>query len=132
MLFVNGAHEGSRRGQHFIDENENRFLGSQLDSFADHVHKLADSEILGSLPSPFALAMNQLGLTEGTRYFFLSMVGMSVRSAFSQMTCHATQLSKRFPEDAVIRSELTGIRSGYFCRIRSASALRFSGTVTRV
>ena len=26
-------------------------------------------------------------LTEGTRYFFLSIVGISVRSAFSQMTC---------------------------------------------
>ena len=44
-------------------------------------------------------------LTAGTRYFFLSIVGISDFSAFSQMT---------------------GIRSGYFWRIRSASALRLS------
>lgn len=45
------------------------------------------------------------GHTAGTRYFFLSMVGISLFSAFSQ---------------------ITGILSGYFCLIRSASALRLS------
>lgn len=32
--------------------------------------------------------------TEGTKYFFLSMVGMSVLSAFSQMTC-TKEMSQR-------------------------------------
>ena len=41
----------------------------------------------------------------GTRYFFLSISGISERSAFSQ---------------------ITGTRSGYLARIRSASDLRFS------
>jgi hypothetical protein len=43
--------------------------------------------------------------SDGTRYFFLSIVAISDLSTFSQMT---------------------GIRSGYFVRIRSASAFRFS------
>lgn len=64
--------------------------------------------------------------TDGTRYFFLSMVGISVRSAFSQITCSwidATWLIERI---GWMGTTLTGIRSGYFCLIRSASALRFS------
>merc|ERR1719281_222655 len=46
----------------------------------------------------------------GTRYFFLSMSGMSLFSAFSTMT---------------------GILSWYFSRMRAASAWRFSAGVGR-
>ena len=42
----------------------------------------------------------------GTKYFFLSMSGMSERAS---------------------RSQITGTRSGYLLRMRSASDLRFSG-----
>jgi hypothetical protein len=71
------------------------------------------------------------------------MVGMSVLSAFSQITYNDTQgISIQAPAHGVLRSRFgdpskdrvvkierrirTGMRSGYFCLIRSASALRFS------
>ena len=43
-------------------------------------------DISGSL----SVTWSQGSRTEGTRYFFLSIVGISVLSAFSQMTCSQT------------------------------------------
>jgi hypothetical protein len=62
-------------------------------------------------------------LTEGTKYFFLSIVGISVRSAFSQMTYGSMVEVAHKPCTETL---LTGMRSGYFCRILSASAFRLS------
>jgi len=55
------------------------------------------------------------------------MVAMSLFSTFSQMTYSEAMVSftVRLRLEAQARV-LTGMRSAYFCRMRSASALRFS------
>jgi len=57
----------------------------------------------------------------GTRYFFLSIVAISDFSTFSHITCNC-QLRRLLR----LFYPLTGIRSAYFCLMRSASALRRS------
>ena len=47
MFLVNGAHQSGSRGQDFIDEDENRFLGAELYSLPDNVDKLANGEVGG-------------------------------------------------------------------------------------
>lgn len=67
--------------------------------------------------------------TDGTRYFFLSIVGISVLSAFSQMTYreyHAQHAADKWAASGGLGEQRTGILSGYFCLMRSASALRLS------
>lgn len=65
----------------------------------------------------------------GTKYFFLSIVAMSDFSTFSQITCQCDSNQPLLLHDVDMRDSVerrTGMRSAYFCRIRSASALRFS------
>jgi hypothetical protein len=47
MLLVNTAHQRRSRRKHFIDKDENRLFGRQLDALADDVYELADSEVCG-------------------------------------------------------------------------------------
>ena len=51
---------------------------------------MADGQVLGNRATDVnTLDIGEIcdmGLTDGTRYFFLSIVGISVLSAFSQMT----------------------------------------------
>lgn len=96
--------------------------------------------------------------SDGTRYFFLSMTGMSVLSAFSQMTWWSTaEKAHRVSSIALWSylgkgggggratfsagsscqragngaSVLTGMRSLYLALMRSASALRLSVCMSR-
>lgn len=85
MLLVNRAHECCSWRQDLVDENEDRLLGGELDSFTNDVYELTDSQILQS-DKPYEYRPLACKRTEGTRYFFLSIVGISVRSAFSHMT----------------------------------------------
>jgi hypothetical protein len=70
--------------------------------------------------------VSQRERTEGTKYFFLSMVGMSVLSAFSHITCPSVDTRTLAGMSIDQEDKRTGMRSGYFWRMRSASALRFS------
>lgn len=45
MFIVDGRHEGSRRGQHVVDEDEDRLFRAELDALSNHVHKLTDGEV---------------------------------------------------------------------------------------
>lgn len=47
MLFVDATHESGCRRQYLIDEDEDGFLGAELDALADHVDELAYGEICG-------------------------------------------------------------------------------------
>ena len=47
MLIVNAAHQCSGRWQDLIDEDEDGLLGTELDSLADYIDKLADCEVCG-------------------------------------------------------------------------------------
>lgn len=47
MLFVYAAHQGSSRRQDLINEDEDGFLGGELDALADDVDELANGEVGG-------------------------------------------------------------------------------------
>ena len=117
LLRINLTHQRCGGRQHISDKDENRFLWRQLDALPNDVDELADGEIgrnqvpetrRGGRMGGWSVRLSSASLacwrTVAT-HFFLSMSGMSLFSAFSQ---------------------ITGMRSGYFFRIRSASANRFS------
>jgi hypothetical protein len=54
-------------------------------SLPDDINELTNSQIL-LVSHPFTVIAQALGHTAGTRYFFLSIVGISLFSAFSQIT----------------------------------------------
>ena len=45
MLLINRAHESSSRWQDLIDEDEDRFLGGQLDALANYVDELTNGQV---------------------------------------------------------------------------------------
>ena len=45
MFLVDAAHERSCGRQDLVDEDEDRFLGAELDTLADHVDELSDSQV---------------------------------------------------------------------------------------
>jgi hypothetical protein len=45
VFFVNRAHQSGRWWKHLIDENEDGFLGGQLDAFANDIDELSDGEV---------------------------------------------------------------------------------------
>jgi len=47
MLLVKGAHRSGCRGNHIVDEEEERVLGPQVDTLSDQEVKLANSQIGG-------------------------------------------------------------------------------------
>ena len=90
MLIVYRAHQLCRWWKDLVDEDEDGLLWRKLNPFPYHVNELADGQILGNRPIDVntldTVEICDMRLTDGTRYFFLSIVGMSVRSAFSQIT----------------------------------------------
>ena len=47
VLLVNGRHQRGGRWEHLVDEDEDGFLGRELDALADYVDELAYSEVGG-------------------------------------------------------------------------------------
>lgn len=45
VFFIDAAHQGGSRGEHFVHEDEDSLLGRKLDTLANHVDKLTDREI---------------------------------------------------------------------------------------
>jgi len=48
VFFIDAAHQRRSRGQHFINEDEDRLFGGQLDAFPDHVDKLTHGQVSGN------------------------------------------------------------------------------------
>ena len=112
MLFVDTAHERSSRRQDLIDENEDGLLRRELDALADDIYELADSEV--GWDQVFLLVDRcDVGFLD----FFTDYLDTDLTFSISISQDSNTE---------VLVVVLTGIRSAYFCRIRSASALRFS------
>lgn len=88
VFLIDRTHQCCGRRQHLIDEDEDRLLWRKLNSLPDHIYELPNGQILRGIVSIYLPEnWDQLSLlTDGTRYFFLSIVGISVRSAFSQIT----------------------------------------------
>ena len=104
VLLIYRAHECCGRRQDLVNKNEDGFLRSELNSLSDNIDELPNRQVLyqvgitnqsddkkeaqKEMRMSFASqdAMRKWLLTDGTKYFFLSMVGISVRSAFSQIT----------------------------------------------
>ena len=47
VLLVNGRHQRGSGWQHLVDEDEDRFLGGELDALADYVDELTDGQVRG-------------------------------------------------------------------------------------
>lgn len=96
----------TRRGQSLVDKKKDGLLRHQLDALANHIHQLPN---LFPHTNSFSRAdtAEEKGTvrSDGTKYFFLSITAMSLLGALSV---------------------ITGMRSGYFARMRPDSALRFS------
>lgn len=45
VLLVDAAHKSGRRWQNLVDKDEDGLLGRKLDTLADNVDELADSEV---------------------------------------------------------------------------------------
>jgi hypothetical protein len=105
VLLVYRAHQGSGWRQDLVDEDEDGLFGRQLDPLANNVDELADGEVGGD---------KVLLLVDGgdIRLFDLFADDLDGVSGVLGMGGG--------------REWRTGMRSAYFWRMRSASALRFS------
>ena len=88
VLLVYCAHQRCGGRKYLVHEDEDGLFRGQLDPLPDHVDELAHRKILGAKNRKTwgTTKRVEIGRTDGTRYFFLSIVGISVLSAFSQMT----------------------------------------------
>lgn len=107
VLLVDARHEGGRGRQDLVDEDEDGLFGRELDTLADDVDKLADGQVRGD---------QVLLLVDGGN------VGL-----FDLFADYLEEGGRGLDGDREgQRGVLTGMRSLYFWRMRSASALRFS------
>jgi hypothetical protein len=104
VLLIYRAHESGSRWQDLIDEDEDGLLRRQLDALADHVNELADCQVCGD---------QVFLLVDGRDVRLLDLLANNLGAVSS--TSSVRDVGKR-----------TGMRSLYFWRMRSASALRFS------
>ncbi len=135
VLLVDAAHQGSGWRQNLIDEDEDGLLRGELDPLPDDVDELADGEICW---------YEVLLLVDGSDIALLDLFaddleGECVSDAMWEGRVDALAVrradrlrraSPRAVEHAgsppATRGQRTGMRSEYFWRMRSASALRFS------
>lgn len=103
MLVVDARHQSGSRRKDFIDEDEDGLFGRQLDSLSNDIDELTDGQICG--------------------YQVLLLVDRCNVGFFDLLADDLGIVSdiRRAEEE-----KRTGILSAYFCRMRSASALRFS------
>jgi hypothetical protein len=90
VFFIDRTHQRRRGRQDLVDKDEDGLLRRQLDPLTDDIDKLAYSQILEETHrwmSDMTYVDRHGVRTDGTKYFFLSIVGMSVLSAFSHITC---------------------------------------------
>ena len=107
MFLINRTHESCSRRKNFIDENEYCFFRSKFDAFTNDVAELSDRQV----------RWNEIFLLIDYRNIrFLNFLT-------NYLTIHALELN---PKKVGERRGGTGIRSVYFCLIRSASAFLFS------
>lgn len=116
MFLVDGAHQRCGRRQNLIDEDEDGFLWGKLDALADDIDELSDREVCWD---------QVLLLVDGRDVRFLYLLAYNLDKKLVSRSRIPGERAERCSSPIWI-DELTGMRSAYFCRIRSASALRFS------
>lgn len=90
-----------------VHEDKDGLFRRKFDAFANDIHKLPNLQF--QKPHMiFQMAVFSLRATrestvksDGTRYFFLSMSGMSLFGAFSAITCGATKKNKRYSSSSI-------------------------------
>lgn len=107
VLLIYRAHESGGRRQDLINEDEDGLLRRQLDALADHVDELSDGQVGG---------YQVLLLVDGRDIRLLDLLADNLRLLAAAHGGGNEQ----------VRGKRTGMRSLYFWRMRSASALRFS------
>ena len=108
MLLIDTAHQRRSRRQDLIHEDEDGLLRRELDALADHVDELPDREICRD------------------KIFLLVDGGNVGLLDFLADDLQAYQYEGYGGRQGLVRRGRTGMRSEYFWRMRSASALRFS------
>lgn len=121
MLFIDAAHERSGRGENLVDEDEDGLLRRELYALADHINELAHGEI----------GRDQvLLLVDSSNIRLLNLLAddllIAKPSAAEEAVRGVGEALGRGGDPTQEIKRLTGMRSAYFWRIRSASALRFS------
>jgi hypothetical protein len=90
----------------------------------DDINELTNSQIL-LVSHLFTVIAQALGHTAGTRYFFLSIVGISLFSAFSQIT-FLSATSRQWVGNGSLRGSCRGISDG-FARLLPYACLLIEG-----
>lgn len=148
VLLVDGGHQSGGRRQQLVDEDEDGLVGGQLDALADDVDELADGQVGGDQVLLLVdggdvafldlLADDLSGCECISRLFFPGgclwwLVLMEAVARRSQRGSDSAEVLRARDLGTMVMfgmplsgSGLTGMRSRYFWRIRSASALRFS------
>jgi hypothetical protein len=116
VLLVDGAHQRCCRWQNLIDEDEDSLLWGKLDALADDIDELSDREVCWD---------QVLLLIDRCDIRLLYLLTDNLDNIVVSKDCLPGKGTERCSSRVSI-DELTGIRSAYFCRMRSASALRFS------
>ena len=115
VLLVDTAHQRRCRRQDLINEDKDGLLRGKLDALADDVDELADGKVGGD--QVFLL------VDSGDVGFFDFFTDDLFRDVSESLLAQREAVRLRRPLEG---RKLTGMRSAYFWRIRSASALRFS------
>lgn len=134
MLFVDGGHQRGCWWEDLVDEDEDGLVGGQLDALADDVDELADCQVcwyevllLVDGSDVTLLDLFADNLEENSVLAVAPWIVEAVGSGGSGSGECLGERARQFPVGKRMFFEiLTGIRSRYFWRIRSASALRFS------
>lgn len=90
----NGAGRFSHQAFLLLSTTNNRDCGRYVYSLCcqrNEVNKRTTPDLKTSVFSIYAPVLR----SAGTKYFFLSMSGMSLRSAFSQITCKSNQIKRQ-------------------------------------
>jgi hypothetical protein len=106
VFLVYRAHQSSGRWQNLVNEDEDGLLWRELDALSNHIDELANGEVCRD---------KILLLVDRCYVRLLDLFADDLTDAHQQLQMSADQ-----------RTVLTGMRSAYFCRMRSASAFRFS------
>jgi hypothetical protein len=113
VFLVDATHERGGGRQDLIDEDEDGLLRTELDSLAYHVDELSDGQVGG---------YEVLLLVDGGDVGLFDLFADYLQQAEISVVVMIKRKRGRFESDGW----LTGMRSEYFWRMRSASALRFS------
>lgn len=126
VLLVDGGHQRGRWWENLVDKDKDGLVRGQLDALADDVDELADCQVCWD---------EILLLVDGSNVTLLDLFADNLREECVSVVSRGVEVVgssggrrrwRWLVQTMMLFGGLTGMRSRYFWRIRSASALRFS------